>query len=147
MVEQNEALSLKLFVILTRAHRTIADKVAKDIRSYGLNTTEFGVLELLYNKGEQPIQQIGGRVLLASGSMTYVIDKLEKKGYIRRRPCPDDRRVIYAGITEQGHELMETIFPKHQEVLTRLLEGVTDEEKQELMTLLKKMSFYAQKLE
>ena len=42
------------------------------------------MLELLFHKGDQPLQQIGGKILLASGSMTYVIDKLEKKEYIKR---------------------------------------------------------------
>ncbi|GGE39215.1 MarR family transcriptional regulator [Pullulanibacillus camelliae] len=147
MTLENEALSLKLFVILSRTYRTIADRVAKDIRSHGLNPTEFGVIELLYHKGEQPIQQIGGRVLLASGSMTYVIDKLEKKELIRRQPCPKDRRVIYAVLTEKGTALMDTIFPSHQEALAKLLAGLDEDEKRTCMELLKKMSFYAQKLE
>ena len=42
--------------------------------------------------------------------MTYVIDKLEKKEYIRRVPCPDDRRVTFAQITEGGMKLMQQVF-------------------------------------
>src|SRR5690606_40391428 len=67
---------------------------------YGLNLTEFGVLELLYHKGPQPIQVIGKKVLLASSSITYVIDKLEEKELIVRESCPRDRRVIHVRLTE-----------------------------------------------
>ena len=74
--------SLKLFIVLSRAYRAVNEHVNKRIQRYGLNPTEFAVLELLYHKGDQPLQQIGGKILLASGSMTYVIDKLEKKKYI-----------------------------------------------------------------
>ena len=45
----------------------------------------FAVMEFLYSKGEKSIQEIRDRILLASGSATYVVDNLEKKGYINRK--------------------------------------------------------------
>ncbi len=45
----------------------------------GMNPTDFSVLELLFHRGRQPIQLIGKKVLITSSSITYVIDKLEKK--------------------------------------------------------------------
>ena len=51
-----------------------------------MNPTEFAVLELLYHKGNQPLQQIGDKILLASGSITYVVDKLEKKNFSSEKP-------------------------------------------------------------
>lgn len=70
---------LKALVVLMRASQSVQDVLRKDIKVYGLNTTEFAVLELLYHKGDQPIQHIGKKILLSSGSITYVVDKLEKK--------------------------------------------------------------------
>ena len=49
-------VSLKLLVVLWRAAQSLCKGVEKDIRRYGLNPTEFAVLELLYHKGDQPIQ-------------------------------------------------------------------------------------------
>lgn len=72
--------SLKLFIALSRVHRFVMDATNKSIQSNGLNPTEFAVLELIYHKGSQPLQQIGERILIASGSITYVVDKLEKRG-------------------------------------------------------------------
>ena len=103
--EKNDQ-SLKLFIVLSRAYRAVNEHVNKRIQRYGLNPTEFAVLELLFHKGDQPLQQIGGKILLASGSMTYVIDKLEKKEYIRRVACAEDRRVTFAQITEKGKKLL-----------------------------------------
>lgn len=102
--------SLKLFVVLAKAQRAIADLVKDDIQSYGLNTTEFGVLELLYHEGDQPLQKIGEKILLASGSITYVVDKLEKKEYLKRVPCPNDRRITYAAITSKGKRIASWNF-------------------------------------
>ncbi len=139
-------LSLKLFIVLSRATRAITDKVEADIRNYGLNPTEFAVLELLYHKGEQPIQQIGKKVLLSSGSITYVVDKLEKKQLLLRESCPKDRRVTYATITEKGTTLMDTIFPEHKAAIEHIFEGLSNEEKKQAIAFLKKLGLHAQSL-
>ncbi|WP_328703107.1 MarR family winged helix-turn-helix transcriptional regulator [Alkalihalobacterium elongatum] len=136
---QNEELALKSFIVLSRAHRAVADRVEEDIRRYGLNPTEFAVLELLFHKGDQAIQQIGKRVLLASGSITYVVDKLEKKSLIVRKSCPKDRRVTYAAITEQGMELMRKIFPSHKKAIENIFSSLDQGERETLINLLKKL--------
>ena len=138
--------SLKLFVVLTRAVQAVTKRVEEDIRSYGINPTEFAVLELLLHKGDQPIQKIGDKVLLASSSITYVVDKLEKKNLLERKPCPKDRRVTYASITEKGNELMSDIFPKHQEAVQKIFGGLNDEEKEWMTQHLKKLGIFAQEL-
>lgn len=139
-------LSLKLFVVMSRSIQSVQKKVIEDIRRYGLNQTEFAVLELLYNKGNQPIQKIGKKILLASSSMTYVIDKLEEKLFIERKSCPKDRRVTYAHITEKGSKLMEVIFPQHAEALNNIFGSLTLKEKQDLINKLKKVGFYADEI-
>jgi len=142
-VEEN-ALSLKLFVVLTRALQSIEKHVIADIKNHGLNLSEFAVLELLYNKGDQPIQKIGQKVLLASSSMTYVVDKLEKKQYLKRRACPNDRRVTYATITDKGKQLMDDIFPKHKEAINHIMGGLNTGEKETMIAQLKKLGYHAQ---
>jgi len=131
--------SLKLFIVLSRAYRALNEEVNKVIQQRGLNPTEFAVLELLYHKGDQPLQQIGGKILLASGSITYVVDKLEQKGYLRRNGCPKDRRVTYAQITDEGRALIEEIFPEHSHRINELMDVLSSEEKQTAIDLLKKL--------
>lgn len=143
---EDQGLSLKLFIVLTRAMQSITKRVEEDIKSYGLNTTEFAVLELLYHKGDQPIQKIGEKVLLASSSITYVVDKLEKKNLIKRQPCPEDRRVTFAVITEEGKQFMNDIFPKHKEAIQEIFGGLDNPEKEQLIKQLKKLGLYAQQI-
>ncbi|MTH53187.1 MarR family transcriptional regulator [Bacillus mangrovi] len=138
--------SLKLFVVLSRAYRAINDHMNKHIVSFGLNPTEFGVLELLYHKGDQPLQQIGGKILLASGSITYVVDKLEQKGLLARKACEKDRRVTYAHITDEGRTLIEEIFPSHQQKIDEIIGVLSSEEKAEAIDMLKKIGYSAKGL-
>ncbi|UOE96369.1 MarR family transcriptional regulator [Alkalihalobacillus sp. LMS39] len=142
-LEEEKELSLKLFIVLSRAYESIITHIEKDIRSYGLNSTEFGVLELLFHKGEQPLQKIGEKILITSGSITYVVDKLQNKGLLQRINCPEDRRITYAHLTKQGKELMETIFPAHLEKIHQVLGGLDAEEKELAITHLKKLGLFA----
>ncbi|MGM0844382.1 MAG: MarR family winged helix-turn-helix transcriptional regulator [Bacillota bacterium] len=131
--------SLKLFIVLSRAYKAINEDVQVFIQNNGLNMTEFAVLELLYHKGDQPLQQIGGKILLASGSITYVVDKLEKKGLIRRVACPNDRRVTYAQITEEGKAFIGELFPRHEKQIHQLMSVLDNEEKDTAIELLKRV--------
>jgi MarR family transcriptional regulator, 2-MHQ and catechol-resistance regulon repressor len=140
----NQELSLKLFVVLSKAYKVMMDRAVKDMKKNGLSENEFTVLELLHHKGKLAMQQIGERILITSGGITYTIDKLESRGYLRRVPCPDDRRVTYAEITAEGAELMQSIFPAHAEVIESLMAGLTAEEKKIAIDLIKKLGHTAQ---
>lgn len=142
-MEYEEDLSLKLFIVLSRAMQAVKKRVEEDIRTYGLNPTEFAVLELIYSKGDQPIQKIGEQVLIASSSITYVVDKLEKKKLLERKPCPKDRRITYASITEAGSAFMDEVFPNHRKAINEILGGVDTEEKKALIELLKRIGYHA----
>ncbi|WP_232696267.1 MarR family winged helix-turn-helix transcriptional regulator [Brevibacillus daliensis] len=138
--------SLDLLIVLTRSYNWVTLHVNKFLRQYGLNPTEFGVLEVLYHKGGMPLQQIGEKILISSGNITYVIDKLEKRGLLLRKPCKADRRVIYAELTEEGHKLIAEIFPLQHQNLEESLQGLTLEEKRQIIPLLKKLGKSAQAL-
>lgn len=140
--KEDTSKSLKAFIALSCAHRSVMDATNKSIQANGLNPTEFAVLELLYHKGAQPLQQIGEKILIASGSITYVVDKLEKKGLVQRKSSPNDRRVIYANLTELGTQLISDIFPKHETIIHDSLRMLTAQEKDELLQLLKKIGKY-----
>lgn len=145
-ISGEEELALKLFVVLSRSLQSIKKHVEEDIKSIGLNPTEFAVLELLYSKGEQPIQKIGEKVLIASSSITYVVDKLEKKELLKRKPCPKDRRITYATITDEGTKFMDEIFPKHITAIKEICGGLDSDEKAYLIDLLKKLGYHAENL-
>lgn len=141
-----EEVSLKLFLVLTRALYSIKKRVEEDIKSLGLNPTEFAVLELVYSKGDQPIQKIVEKVLIASSSITYVVDKLEEKELIKRKACPKDRRITYVAITQTGTDLMDAVFPKHRLAIKDICAGLTTNEKKVMIEHLKKLGYYAQSL-
>lgn len=137
--DKEQAASLKLFVVLSKAYRSLMDLAVKDMKSHGLASAEFMILEVLYQRKRIPLQQIGEKILVTSGSITYNIDKLEKRGLLKRVPCSDDRRVTYAEITETGRELFDDIFPQHMSTIHNMMGGLNQEEKDQATLLLKKL--------
>ncbi|MFF5995712.1 MarR family transcriptional regulator [Lysinibacillus sp. KU-BSD001] len=142
MEQRNQVLHA--ITVLLRASRSLEDLLKKDMAQYQLNATEFAVLEFLYHKGEQPIQVIGNKILIASSSITYVIDKLEQKGYVKRRGCPNDRRVIYTGITAEGETFMKEIFPAHEQKMIELFSCLSNEEVEQMIQHLKTIGLAAE---
>lgn len=139
MTNEESNSALKLFIVLSRAHKVIHECSNQFFQENGLNPTEFAVLELLYHKGKQPLQKIGNKILLASGSITYVVDKLEGRGYITRVSSPTDRRVTFAEITDKGNSFMDELFPRHEAQLVELMGALSEEEKDQVIELLKKL--------
>lgn len=138
--------SLKALTVLMRSSQHVQESIKRSISNFGLNPSEFGVLELLYHKGEQPIQNIGKKILLASSSLTYVIDKLESKGLVSRKPCETDRRVIFTAITEDGRKLMDEIFPLNEKDIEKIFQALEPSELEQYVELVKKVGIHAETL-
>ncbi|MFP5109266.1 MarR family winged helix-turn-helix transcriptional regulator [Neobacillus sp. C211] len=127
------------FLILMQTSKTIHDRIKEEMTKNNLGITEFSALEVLYQKGKQTIQQIGSCILVSSGSMTYVIDKLEQRGLLRRNACPDDRRVIHVTLTDDGNEWMNDIMPKYHKFVNQMFDSLDSDEAETLVRLLKKV--------
>lgn len=75
----------KAVIGIMRASNLLVDDLKRTLKNYPINATEFAVMEFLYSKGKKSIQEIRDRILLASGSATYVVDNLEKKDMLLER--------------------------------------------------------------
>lgn len=141
--DENTRRALQLFVVLTRCFDSVAEHARRDIQRHGLSGSEFGVLEMLYHKGPTPLGVLAERILITSGSLTYVVDQLTKRGLIERRSCPADRRVTYADLTAAGRTLIREVFPDHAEQIRQAVSSLTPEEQDTAIALLKKLGLAA----
>lgn len=144
-MDRDRDASLHLWIVLNRAQHAIGEHIRRDMEARGLGLTEFAVLEALYHKGSLALGEIGDRILLTSGTMTYVINKLEEQGLLRRRPCEEDRRRTFAELTEEGRARIATLFPEHAAVLRDLMGGLSTEEKETAAALMKRLGRFAEK--
>ena len=146
-MQDQSNLDLKLFRVWMKASKVIVENIRKDIDSHNINNENFMTLELLYSKGPHPVQKISEILSIPSGSITYVVDKLEKKGLVERQPNPNDRRASNVVLTEEGRALFDEIFPKHVATISQNLSFISNDEKEQLIDLLKRIGMGAQSLD
>ena len=120
MRETNKRVTApQLWLVMMRSHHALRLLAEKSIASGGLCLTDFAALEALLHKGPLSISEIQEKVLLASGSMTAAIDRLEKRGLVVRKSTSKDRRARIVELTREGKQVASTFFEKH----ARDLEG------------------------
>jgi MarR family 2-MHQ and catechol resistance regulon transcriptional repressor len=135
--EQDRAL--RTWISLARCYASVGRATDKMIRAYGLTTPQFALMEALYHLGPLPLSEIGQKLLVTSGNVTYVMDNLCELALVVRERSPDDRRVIYARLTPKGEALIEKTVPRHAHEVRELFSVLTPEEQNQLRALLKKL--------
>lgn len=135
--------ALKLWVVLSRAFQAVQRHAVADQERSSLSEGEFAVLEVLYHKGPMLLVEVQRRVLVSSGGITYLVDRLVRKGLVERRPCSTDRRAAYAALTPAGERLIGDIFPAHADAIVHATAGLTETEKRQAIRLLKKLGLHA----
>jgi DNA-binding MarR family transcriptional regulator len=133
-------LNLKSIIALSRCIQSVNRREYKIIKEGGLTFSQFGVLEVLYHKGDLRVSEILEKTLSTGGNMTVVIDNLAKDGLVKRCPDPNDRRASLISITDKGKQLISEIFPKHVDNLGEIFSVLDIQEKKNLISLLKKLS-------
>jgi MarR family transcriptional regulator, 2-MHQ and catechol-resistance regulon repressor len=138
--DEGQTLALRLWIALARAHNAVAAHAADDVARHGLTPAEFGVLEALHHRGPMLLGEVQRRILVSSGGITYLVDRLEKRGLVERRDCPGDRRARLAALTAEGERLIRDIFPAHAARIKQALAGLDKKEKREAIRLLRALA-------
>ena len=141
-----ERIALKLWIVLSRAQSAVARHTEADVARHGLTIAEFGILEALYHRGPLLLGDLQRKILVSSGGVTYLVDRLEGKGLVERQDCPTDRRARYAALTSAGETLVARIFPEHARTIAAALSGLTKAEQAEATALLRTLGQAADEL-
>lgn len=133
----------RLWIVMTRSYRALSRLAERSIAKSGLCLTDFAALEALLHKGPLTITAIQEKVLLASGSMTAAIDRLEKLGLVVRKASAADRRARLIELTREGKRVAASCFEKHARDLEATLSVLSEDEKEQMYSSLKKLGLFA----
>lgn len=129
-----------VFVVLWKAFKALEQHDHRSISSLGFGTlSDFALLEVLLHKGPQPVNEIGRRVFLSSGSITTAVDRAVQRGWVTRQPRETDRRVVEVHLTDSGRAVIEEAFPRHAAALDAAVHALDEAERTALVGLLKKL--------
>jgi MarR family 2-MHQ and catechol resistance regulon transcriptional repressor len=128
-----------LWLILWKAFAALQQHALKSIEQLGLGYSDFGVLEVVLHKGPTPVNTIGEKINLTSGSISVAVDRLEERGLVERRLDPADRRARVVHLTAAGRKLIERAFGCHAAAMERAASGLSETERELAIGLLRKL--------
>ncbi|HWO00764.1 MAG TPA: MarR family transcriptional regulator [Blastocatellia bacterium] len=133
-----------VFLVLWKAARAVEAYAEKSISELEMCGSDFAVLEALLHKGPLPVNEIGKKVLLTSGSITVAVDRLETKGLVERRAHGTDRRARIIHLTKEGRKMITRAYANHAADMERLASAsLIGAERERLIRLLKKIGYEA----
>jgi len=138
--------ALHAWLIMLKAWQSMSRYVLPTLVEEGLGESDFRVLEVLLHKGPMPVNAIGPKVDLNPGSVSVAVDRLNKKGFVSRVECSQDRRVRTVSLTEKGRQMFVPLFRRHTALIKRAFQDVSLEELQQLEGALKKVGKRAESL-
>lgn len=130
------------FDILIKLHRIVMDldnKTTKIADKYNVTFRQFMVLEALYSKGDMSIGEVRDSILSTVGTISIIVNNLEKLGYIFRKPHEKDKRICILSLTEKGRKAIENIIPENNEMILNSFMSLNGEEKNLLLHTLEKL--------
>src|SRR6266568_1046443 len=137
--QPTDASGTHLWLIMMKAHRTLARLATRSIESSEVCLSDFAVMEMLLHKGPQPVNEIGRRIELTSGAITTAVDRLESRGLVTREAHESDRRARIVRLTARGEEEAAKVFAGHKTAMDLAASGLSKTERATLIQLLKKL--------
>ena len=111
-----ETPGVAAFDAFVHAYAAVLRQIEEDVEAEG--SMSLGWYDVLLTLERAPgrrlrMQDLGNEVVLSRSRVSRIVDELERQGFVKREPCPSDRRVIHAEITREGRRALRRARPVH----------------------------------
>lgn len=124
---------------LVRTYQAFRSYSDAQICQMGLTSSQFDVIATLGNTPGMTFNKLAEKTLTTKGELTGIIDRLEKKGLVRREVPPEDRRSFLAVLTPAGEQVFAETFPAHIAHLKQRFERLDKQELEQIQGALEKI--------
>jgi MarR family transcriptional regulator, 2-MHQ and catechol-resistance regulon repressor len=138
-----EMTALNTFIKLMRGADSLNSRLMPVIERHRLTFSQFGVMEALYHLGPLCHTELAQKILRSGGNVTLVAKNLERNGWVRRVPSPEDKRVRRLALTSKGKSLIGKAFRDHVANLVQQMSALSPAEQDELGRLAKKLGIHS----
>jgi MarR family transcriptional regulator, lower aerobic nicotinate degradation pathway regulator len=125
--------------LIRRAHQTSMAIFAEELGGYEVTALQFAIMQALVDEPGADQITVAQRVALDAATSGSVILRLEERGWLRREPSPTDKRRKLLWLTPEGEKMAIDMKKPARKVQQRLLETLDEEEKLQMLRLLKKI--------
>lgn len=126
--------------LLLHAAHQMRRSWAHSIHQWGLSPHQAMALRTADAEDGGRVSDIAKRLRIAPRSATEVIDGLEERGLVGRRPCPDDRRAVLIEVTDAGRDMARQIERARAQARAALFDRLSADEQDQLRGLLRRLA-------
>ncbi|MGE4538090.1 MAG: MarR family winged helix-turn-helix transcriptional regulator [Desulfovibrio sp.] len=110
------------------------------VKESGLTLPQMHTLEILGADGDLRMTELAARMGVTTGSLTVLVDRLERGGFVARRPHETDRRSIRVGLTPEGERLFTEHHALHEKLTSEILCDLSPEEADQFAGMLERIT-------
>ena len=137
---ESECPKARAMIALHQTARKIELKILALYKEHHVTPAQYGVLEVLYYKGQLSIAELIKLMMATNGNMTVVIKNLVQRGWVDRTCDPHDKRSSLVELTIAGQEFIEQVLPQHTAFVQELFSNLSMSELEQLTKLLQKIN-------
>lgn len=130
---------MRLLRELVEAYQAFEAYSVPHIKSWGLTPAQFDVIATLGNTDGMTFRELGEHTLIYKTTLTSVVDRLQDRGLVERRPSRTDRRSTLAVLTPEGDAVFQKVFADHSAHLRKRLERLSEDQMKEAITQLRRV--------
>ena len=114
--------------LLTTAQHSVFLKMTEKLSVFEITPVQYAVLYCLWESDRRSPKEIAERLKLENSTISGILERMEKKGLIRRSISQADRRFVQVVLTEKGKKLKEDVLASVEQVNDEVLAGFSSEE-------------------
>jgi DNA-binding MarR family transcriptional regulator len=132
----HEVVDRNLGFLVSDVHRLITTAVDKEMKELGLTRSQLRVILHLVREDGLTQVRIADDLQLGKVTVGGLLDRLEVKQLVERRPHPTDRRATLVYLTDNADELIQPMQKSGSKLLRQFQQGMSKKEQQQLIDLL-----------
>ncbi len=136
---EQDTSGVHLWLVLMKTFQAVSEYGVQSWRAGELGDSDFRVLEALLHKGPMPVNTIGVKVHLTSGSISTAVERLHTRGLVTRMDGESDRRIRVVALSGEGRKLIRRVFAQHAREMESLANCLSEDERLMLLTYLKRL--------
>jgi len=141
-IPELDVSSVETSLLFMRVATNLFHYIHGHLAKYGISHGKFAVLMILYKNTESSFlpSELADKIGITRATVTGLLDGLEREGLIERKNHPKDRRMVMTSMTQKGIELMEMVLPKHFLLISRIMQGLSEGDRQMLISYIERIN-------
>ena len=132
-------LGVRTWLHLNHITHTVQRRLSRHLERYDLTLAQFGVLAHLQAAPHISQQALADWLFVTKGNIVGVLNRLEDRGLVERRPDPQDGRTHMVSLTQQGAALAARVVPEHEDLVAACMGVIAPEQQRALHQLVHRL--------